>query len=714
MATRKNYFVCLFILIVITAASYSVKANSDGESSIQTVLNFWEEQDAEFVLGPQKNVVLTLGVSGNGKTTVTLFLTGANLEAVNNGNEINIIDKNDKIGNETHQPKTNFPDLMIDPEEDVAFYDCPGFKDSNEPQFEISNSYFLNKLFNYANKLKFVFIVDHSAINKTANQDRIIRLFAQAFKIIPNIEEFKDGVGMVVTNVDSPKSHDEIINAIASELQTIRKELQIKEKKTNIDPEKLKLITGLINCINVLLIQEDISNKKRGTVKVYKRIGLFRVPEKVGKINEMIRYKDAKVKLKELIHKRLQYVPNMNTNFGFTLSAKSQNCISNLLDELMEKHLESDFKKICIEIKQHYWSKEKHLQDLSLIYKLLEEGVKELSGTNLNQIAPKILKEIIGKVNQLNIGISPEILERISKHFDYINFLLKVSNREWKTSNAVTNKVAETVLRLEHSQKWYRFIVLLLNELSKHYFQNSNDKNIALKFCHAFPDKFSEQKSVKIVELGLSSLFNKLNLNNNNNHNLFDENWTINKYELRALKNVLVNAYDNNFTAICTGNNTYKKLIVKGYNFRLSSVIMKSKCWDSAKFIEIIALNTLIFDKSIEKVGQKAIITIIAPRWEILNHVEINLNGKSGDDYNSAAAISKSGKPGAPGGSGGIFFGLGIVLLFTSENNTLFFADGGNGGKGQDGGTGDTDSLIFVIILEIVLNQFKFFRESWM
>lgn len=662
MAARKKYFVFLFII----ASSFFVKIKGDGELSSQTVLDHWEEQDAEFILGPQKDVILTLGLTGNGKTTTTLFLTGANLKAVIKRNETYIIDDDDKIGNKTIQLKTTFPNLMIDPEEDVAFYDCPGFIDSSKPQYEITNAYFLNKLLSYADKLKIVFVIDHSAFNQASERDPVIQLFKQTFKMIPNIEKLKDGVGMIVTNVRTRESTDEniIIYEIASKLNEIRKVLQEEN-----DPKKLKFNTEMMN---ILLTQDEI--------EVYNRIGIFPAPGKRGDLNAMDIYKEAKAKLKKLIHTNLQYVPNTNIGFRFALSTESQNhTIKKLIDHLMEKNLVSNFIEICKEIKQHYWYGEEYVEDISIMKESLQEGVQKLSKINFNQTAPKMLKEIIVKANKLGVGISSEILEQISKDIDYINFLLKVSNQDWQTSTAVTEKVKDTVDKLTNSYKWYRFLMHLLSELSRNKFQNTDFKNIALKFC----DESFEQESLKISELGLNDIFKNVK-RNDDTALLKKENWTINKYELQALKDLFVDIYDNNIIAVCSEDN--KILNVKGYNFKISDVIKEAKqCWHSATVIDIIALHTLIFDESIKKVGQKARITIIAHTWDILDDFEVNLNGKPGESHTSTAAMGEDGKPGNPGGSGGVFVGY----YFYKSDSEKFFANGGDGGKGQDGGPGN-------------------------
>jgi hypothetical protein len=47
----------------------------------------------------------------------------------------------------------------------MAFYDCPGFKDNKGEEYEISNSFFVQRLLDIYDRVKLVLIVDESHIS---------------------------------------------------------------------------------------------------------------------------------------------------------------------------------------------------------------------------------------------------------------------------------------------------------------------------------------------------------------------------------------------------------------------------------------------------------------------------------------------------------------------------------------------------------------------
>ena len=47
----------------------------------------------------------------------------------------------------------------------MAFYDCPGFRDNKGEEYEISNSFFVQRLLDIYKKVKLVLIVDESHIS---------------------------------------------------------------------------------------------------------------------------------------------------------------------------------------------------------------------------------------------------------------------------------------------------------------------------------------------------------------------------------------------------------------------------------------------------------------------------------------------------------------------------------------------------------------------
>ena len=109
--------------------------------------------------------VLMIGDTGVGKSTIMSFLSGASMTIRYEGLKPTL--DNDgpskiKIGHEKYS-ETSVPTRVEI--QDMAFYDCPGFKDNQSEEREIANSFFVQRLLDIYQKVKLVLIVDESHIS---------------------------------------------------------------------------------------------------------------------------------------------------------------------------------------------------------------------------------------------------------------------------------------------------------------------------------------------------------------------------------------------------------------------------------------------------------------------------------------------------------------------------------------------------------------------
>jgi hypothetical protein len=99
----------------------------------------------------------------------------------------------------------------------MAFYDCPGFKDNKGEVFEISNSFFVQRLLDLYQKVKIVLVVDESHISE-ARADKLPKLVRNLHKSFRTFEDIKDGCCMVVNRAGRDNTeedyHSELINMI--------------------------------------------------------------------------------------------------------------------------------------------------------------------------------------------------------------------------------------------------------------------------------------------------------------------------------------------------------------------------------------------------------------------------------------------------------------------------------------------------------------------
>ena len=84
--------------------------------------------------------------------------------------------------------------MLID---NIAFYDCPGFKDNKGEEYEISNSFFVQRLLDIYPKVKIVLMLDESHVSE-ARADKLPKLTKNLLKSFKTFEDIKEGVVMII------------------------------------------------------------------------------------------------------------------------------------------------------------------------------------------------------------------------------------------------------------------------------------------------------------------------------------------------------------------------------------------------------------------------------------------------------------------------------------------------------------------------------------
>lgn len=166
-----------------------------------------------------RDVVLLIGNAGAGKSTTGMILTTDCTElevySARRGLSYLIKDVNGtKIG-ASIVSKTIFPDLMINPENNVAFYDCPGFRDTRRnTSIDLVNTLFLQRITRHAKSVKILIIVNYNAVTVGGSRGEFLNLLESTLNLVRTVERFSDSIGMVATKVYSDMTDEEIVNEI--------------------------------------------------------------------------------------------------------------------------------------------------------------------------------------------------------------------------------------------------------------------------------------------------------------------------------------------------------------------------------------------------------------------------------------------------------------------------------------------------------------------
>lgn len=657
----KLWFLCLVVLICTKSSTQ--------DNSIESVLEFLRDKNNNYWLGDEKNVVLLIGNTGVGKSTLATILTDStNLKSVGSVKTGKFIyTDNNRISKSTSTTvsMTSVPELMRDPSTNIAYYDIPGFGDTRGLYHELTLTYYIRKIFEETDSVKLIYVTDQFSVEEGGDRKNFLKLAKHATDIIKNMDKYNSSIGLIVTKVVS--------NAVKQEDNTYKMpddEMIIQSIAKFLDDAK--------NGLNSTRILEktfiEILLEKKGDK--YSKIGLLRNPDMPGMVNDIPLIKNVTTNLKALV-KSINYGALNLNDIGFTLSPESIVQIHEKYDTL-DDNLKNDIGNINDEIEQAFKQEEKQLSDIF--------ALKEISSAfgKLSEIIPSIsqdfFNQIVATLNKLGVSVESDHLSNIARNIEYAKILSTAIESTMKLMNVPRLNLTY----ITDSFKWYNFLIDLYKSMSDYDVQSKNiDISNILSQC-AITENTSKNISAMDLEAFLKSV---------NNEKYKDiEHLQVNSFKLQRLQELLEQTTTTHLLPTCKSS----VLTVTG-KFIKTSDILKMNCWTNANSIRLFATDTLFIDADLEKYGQKAQITFIAPTWRVIGERTINLNGQNMQQTELIPALNgrvgrkhgEDGEHGSNGGSAGHFFGIGNRFLGLSGTNSLnIYANGGNGGNGQNGGNG--------------------------
>ncbi|GFY45512.1 uncharacterized protein TNIN_165371 [Trichonephila inaurata madagascariensis] len=278
---------------------------ADKEAMIKTTFDLLKKGEINIELSDQhKSVILILGNTGSGKSTFTQWLAGDNSKLIavetNKGTGEFIIKDNNRIGNSTIKSKTVFPELVIDPDTNSAYYDCPGFSDTNTAN-DIATTYFIKKVIDYADSVKLVFLASHPSVRKGVDRLDFMKLMKHATDLVKDVAKFRNSIALVATKVDNQ---------------------YVRQDKSFVLVESEKVIEAIADFLRE--VEKDLNGMKEG-----------------------------KEHVQRIIHEKLQFTKKDNDDFGYTVSERSKNDIGDLV-ETINKRIWCNVGFIANEIHERY------------------------------------------------------------------------------------------------------------------------------------------------------------------------------------------------------------------------------------------------------------------------------------------------------------------------------------------------------------------------
>ncbi|MCC8416917.1 MAG: GTPase domain-containing protein [Rickettsia endosymbiont of Gnoriste bilineata] len=216
-----------------------------------------------------------LGNTGAGKSTLAHLFSGRKLQAIRD-------DATNKLVIDAVQPladivighkmasETKIPNKCLAKE--LTIWDCPGFNDT-DPVQEIANSFYIKRLFETTEQLKFVLVVDASDLSSKRGSTFLTTLF-NFIKGFKDIESIKGSVSLVFTHVEKGTN----IQDIETSIEEILRDNKIL-KYTPGATEKCKELINNLKSIHLFYKPTEE--------------GELTVPDLLAAIDESSKYSDA-------------------------------------------------------------------------------------------------------------------------------------------------------------------------------------------------------------------------------------------------------------------------------------------------------------------------------------------------------------------------------------------------------------------------------------
>ena len=231
------------------------------------------------------------------------------------------------ISNQSIISKTLLPELTVDEETKVAFYDFPGYTDSKNVSWEIATTYFIKKVTDYADRVKVVAVV-HDAQLSSGDRWTFSRLLQELVDYIKNPTKFSAGIAFVSTNVEITQTWTEWrrMNQYSCFLEIVHRDLP----DMWYDSEQIERGQKLV---------EILATSVWGQLK---NCGLFRRPNAEGCLDEMQAYQCAKHNLRNLVFNDLAYIDTRKEDFGYRLSPQAHALVAEICQKI-ESQQSRDF-----------------------------------------------------------------------------------------------------------------------------------------------------------------------------------------------------------------------------------------------------------------------------------------------------------------------------------------------------------------------------------
>lgn len=184
------------------------------QASIQNIIEKTHKDPAFYNVAPR---VIVLGPTGSGKTALINGLAGRPLHTIKRGRGF-CIDTNTPLPNLhiSHNSRvgTKLPASWHDKENNIVYWDCPGFGDPRGPEADTTNAFAIDQLFRSASK--FVLVVPQSCLDDNRSTG-FYNLLNEVTNLFINKDQLQSGLSLIITKKKEEFNPYEVLSELVEE-----------------------------------------------------------------------------------------------------------------------------------------------------------------------------------------------------------------------------------------------------------------------------------------------------------------------------------------------------------------------------------------------------------------------------------------------------------------------------------------------------------------
>lgn len=204
-----------------TKSNFGPKKQPNTIELVGTILNKIKDGN-DTIVNNHDEVILVIGKTGAGKSTLVNYLTNPekmevklykapNIKYGKGSLVIDILEGNSGFPKPGHtkDSETTIPNKWQDSGSETVYWDCPGFGDNQGADQDISNAFFIKKIFETSNKIKLMLAISWEDL-KNGRANEIKNLTDTLGTLFNDFSIIRDSLSLIITKIPNHKDSDDV------------------------------------------------------------------------------------------------------------------------------------------------------------------------------------------------------------------------------------------------------------------------------------------------------------------------------------------------------------------------------------------------------------------------------------------------------------------------------------------------------------------------